>query len=181
MERVGFGPRFWAYALDLVFAAVGGALFSLVFGGAVGGSLGGLAGGATAGVPGMAAGALLGSMVGAVVALGLSVLVAVPAYGLIEALTGRSLGKMCLGLAVRRPDGGPADRGVLLLRYALKHSAFLSGLLGVLTGFLFLSALSSVLYFGFLLGCLAALNYNKQALHDILAGTAVYGWGAKNR
>ena len=49
-----------------------------------------------------------------------------------------------------------------------------AALLGAGTGLLVLSALANVLYFGFLLGCLAAMNYNHQALHDILMGTAVY-------
>ena len=187
MPRVGFSLRLWAYVLDWFLSALLGLGASLFFGAALGaalgagfgGTVGAAAGGALGANPeaalgGLTAGALLGGMFGAVLGVGLLFLLSVAAYGLIEGFTGRSPGKMLLGLAIRNQDGRPARPKALWLRYALKHSAALAALLGASTGFLFLSALANALYFGFLLGCLAALNYNHQALHDILAGTAVY-------
>ena len=183
MERIGFAPRLWAYVLDWFLASLVGLAASFFFGAALGAALGagfggavGSAGGAVpeAALGGLAAGALLGGMLGAVFGVGLLFLVSVAAYGLIEGFTGRSPGKMILGLIVRNQDGSPATTRTLLARYALKQSSSLLTLLGLATGLLFLPALANVAYFVFLLGCLAALNYNHQALHDIILGTAVY-------
>jgi uncharacterized RDD family membrane protein YckC len=95
-------------------------------------------------------------------------------YGLIEGLSGRSLGKMITGIGVRKPDGERAYAGNLLLRYAIKHAPL------ILIGIAILARAYSLLAAGViavgvvLVGALAMLGPERRAAHDYLAGTAVY-------
>ena len=96
-----------------------------------------------------------------------------------EACTGAAIGKMALGIKIKSADGSPASFGKRLLRSLLKYNAQVLGVVTVLTG---VEAINSVGNIGLLvmaIGCLLVLGGEKQALHDKLAGTAVYPKDAK--
>ena len=106
---------------------------------------------------GMGAGAIAMILVASFLAIG---------YTFIEAFTGASPGKRVMGLQVAREDGSAGDTKLYLLRWALKNS-------GSLLQFV-LPVISTVVSLVFFFGCFATLSDKKQALHDIIAKTAVY-------
>ena len=61
----------------------------------------------------------------------------------------------------------------LLLRFACKHIHFILGALAIFT-FSTLATLGTLAGVVMTLGCFLALGEKKQALHDMLAKTAVY-------
>jgi uncharacterized RDD family membrane protein YckC len=79
-------------------------------------------------------------------------------YSLIEGFFGASPGKMILGLKVANADGSHGDINLYMKRWALKNAS------AVLMMF---NLVISVGYF-------IALSENKQALHDLIAKSAVY-------
>lgn len=160
-ERSGFTIRLFAWLID-VFASI---LLAIAAGFAAGGSLGAFLGGATAN-PGV-------GLVAGVAGFYLAYKVAGALYGVIEALTGRSPGKRILGLAVKNADGSAAAVPTYVLRYCLKNIGPLISLLVLLFGVPW-EPLSSLLHLIMLAGCLLALTRDKQALHDVIAKTAVY-------
>jgi len=87
----------------------------------------------------------------------------------------RSPGKMLVGLVIAYPDGAPADRWSLLLRWSTKFSAYLVGFVSILT---FqptaLAALGGFMNAIILVGCLQALDEDKRTWHDQWARTAVF-------
>lgn len=94
-------------------------------------------------------------------------------YFLSEGLTGYTPGKLLLGLRIGTAAMTPAPVPVLLVRFCCKHPHYLLGALGLFTS-------GAVATFGALLGmvaflgCFAAIGEKRQALHDLIAGTAVY-------
>ncbi len=95
-------------------------------------------------------------------------------YTLIEGITGASPGKMMLGLKIGNAHGGQAATGALIIRWAVKNISYIC---------LFLLAATQVSIFGLfvnigllflLISSLMALRASKQALHDDIAGTAVF-------
>lgn len=162
-NRIGFGPRLGAAVLDIVFIVLILVPMSLL---GVGAGLAAAMGLEAAvgseeaealALIGMGAGAIAMALIAGVVAL---------AYTLIEAFTGASPGKRVMGLQVAREDGSPGDVQLYLLRWALKNS-------GSLLQFV-LPLISSLVSLVFFFGCFAALGEKRQALHDIIAKTAVY-------
>ena len=163
-KRVGFALRLGAFAIDAVFVVI----LSIVAVPAIGAMLGAgfapqdasLAASLT-----MAPGAVIGA-----------------AYFLIEGFTGASIGKMILKLKVGRPDGRMGSVGLFLLRWAIKNVGNLVAIVGAALALgtlspglpIFLIGAGNVLGLVIALGCLLALRKSKQALHDVLARTAVY-------
>jgi len=103
----------------------------------------------------------------------------VVAYLLIEGLTGASPGKRLLGLAIGTAEGTRGTSGFYLGRAAIKWAAtFLVDadyLLSPLGGAgVVLSALGNVALAVLVLGCFLALGSKRQALHDLIAKSAVY-------
>jgi uncharacterized RDD family membrane protein YckC len=170
-KRIGFGPRLGALLIDLLVLCVAVAIIGPI----VGGALGAAAMSEAARLSGDSArdGAAAGGFIGAIGGLILGAPVIGALYFLAEGLTGATLGKLALGLRIGRADMTPAPIPKLLLRFCCKHPHFVLGTLGVLS----LSALAT---FGALLGalaflgCFAAIGEKRQALHDMIAGTAVY-------
>jgi uncharacterized RDD family membrane protein YckC len=162
-NRIGFGPRLGAALLDIVFIILMlGPISLLGIGAGLATALGleaavGNEEAEALALIGMGAGAIAMAIIAGVVAL---------AYTLIEAFTGASPGKRVMGLQVVREDGSPGDVQLYLLRWALKNS-------GSLLQFV-LPLISSLVSLVFFFGCFAALGDKKQALHDIIAKTAVY-------
>ncbi|MCH1582324.1 MAG: RDD family protein [Flavobacteriales bacterium] len=162
-NRIGFSPRLGAALLDFVFIVALVVPTSLLgIGGAIAAAFG-----LENGMPSDDADALamLGIGAGAIAMILVASFIAL-AYTFIEAFTGASPGKRVMGLQVAREDGSAGDTKLYFLRWALKNS-------GSILQF-FLPGLSTLVSLVFFFGCFAALGEKKQALHDIIAKTAVF-------
>ena len=162
MERKGFGPRLLAALIDgfivLALFCLGSVVFGLGFQFNYGGA---------AAMSGAARGA---SIVGTLLGL---------AYGSTEVFLAASPGKLLLKMKIGGETGGvPAPQQQLIRRWLIKWTPSLLALLFALTlfrPFNWLANLASLVLF---VGCFFTLGANRQALHDVLAHTAVYGVGA---
>lgn len=118
------------------------------------------------------------------------------AYASFEWITGATPGKMILRMKIASAGEEPATRGRLFLRFALKHSVRIFGLLDAITltwAIRMLIAKSGLAMFyhepmNFTLaryigeicaivvagGFLLTLRPDRRALHDLICGTAVY-------
>jgi uncharacterized RDD family membrane protein YckC len=165
-NRIGFGPRFWAALIDFILPAL--ISLPLIFLGVTAGLS------ATLGIEGMMEGldfgdsALLGGMIGLIASLLVMAVISM-LYSLIEAATGASPGKRMMGLKIAHADGTAGDVQFYLLRWGIKNS-------GNLLSFV-LPGLSSVVSLVFFLGCFAALDEKKLALHDMIIKSAVFKKG----
>jgi RDD family len=164
-NRIGLRPRIAAVAIDLA----GIVLLAMLFGPWVGIRLGlGHYDGQGLGAGGMMAGATAGTQV-------IALLWLAP-----EALWGTGPGKALLGLAIGNEQGQPLPRRRAALRWALKTSPALVGLLAVIVSLAaprvggWLTLLSDLCAVVLLAGCFVALGSDQQALHDVLAGSAIY-------
>ena len=168
-ERVGFGLRLVAVVLDIVFGSV------LVVGVVVAASLLGAsfgAGGAQA-EPGPLA-MVLGAMAGMIFAVLVVLPIVSGAYFLLEAVTGWTLGKLALGLAVGNPDGTKAPWDVRLDRAAVKNLGVIVMAVGGLAGLGVLGPAGGLIALVLFIGCFLALGARRQALHDRIARTAIF-------
>lgn len=169
--RIGFGRRFGAAILDMIALMIlsffVGPMLGGIFGGAAGGTMGALSGdpvgGATAGG---ALGAVMGAMAGMVI---VSVL-----YWLLEIFSAASPGKMMLGIKIRNADASAASTNTLATRYAVKNVMTVAGLLTLITGIQMIATLGNILGFIVFIGLFFVFGSNRQALHDMIAKTAVY-------
>ncbi len=94
-------------------------------------------------------------------------------YGFVEAISGRTIGKLMLGLGIERADDdGPATPN-RLLRYAVKYSPLLFAVLALATRLPVFVAISAISWIVVLVGALMMVAPGKKALHDHVAGTAV--------
>jgi uncharacterized RDD family membrane protein YckC len=173
-NRVGFGKRLGALCIDAVLciiaAVLTGPILGGMFGGAAGAVVGGLGGSDTTAVQGMVMGGIVGSILGAVVAIA----VIFTLYFLVEGFTGWTLGKLMLGIQIANADGTRAPIGTLLLRYAIKNSNSVLKLLALVSGVSLFSTLGGIAGIVIFIGCFFALGRERQALHDMIAKTAVY-------
>jgi uncharacterized RDD family membrane protein YckC len=172
-RRAGFGLRFAAALIDLGIVAVVGFIAGAAIGGMLGGGIGGVLGGSAGGsgaAAGVALGAAVGALVGAIAAFGGFVFL----YSLIEAFTGASPGKMCLGLRVGTADGRRGSASLYLKRWAIKYSGTLLGLFGAIPGLHVLGLVAPAAGLIVFVGCFLALGDRRQALHDLGAATAVF-------
>jgi uncharacterized RDD family membrane protein YckC len=163
---VGFLVRLGALVLDIVAIMV----VALVLGGPLGALLGVAA--ARSASPDLPwwVGAFGGLMAGgALVAKAVAL-----AYMLTEAFTGYTPAKLLLGIRVANADGTAAASHTLFTRAALKNVSEVGAVLALVFGIQQLAGLGSFLGLIFLLGCLLALLPDHQALHDKIAGTAVF-------
>lgn len=169
-QRVGFGLRFIGTVIDVILVTGLSIAIGIFGGGFLGRLLGGAAQGSEAGSLGLAVGGLLGFFGG--------ILLVMPMLGtlyyLVEALTGGTLGKLVLGQRIANIDGTKAGVGTLLDRYVIKNVGWLLWLSGALLGFQILSAAAGAAAFVVFLGCFMALGSARMALHDRVAGTAVF-------
>lgn len=171
VTRVGFGSRLAALILDAIIVCG----ISFVLAPIVGGFLGASA--AATGTDGTSdpavaavAGGILGSLMALVVVLPLTYVV----YYLIEGLTGITLGKLILGIKVANQDGTAAATGSLITRWAVKASGNIITLLGGILSISILGTIGGLLGLVIFIGCFFALGAKKQALHDLVAKTAVF-------
>ena len=169
-KRVGFGPRVGAALVDFVLVMILGFLFGGVLGGILGVGAGALTGAASDVEGAAAAGAAIGFIGGMMAGATLVMIL----YGLIEAFTGASPGKMILKLKIGTDDGRVAPRSAYLTRWAVKNVSAILSTLGMITGLGFLGTLGSIAGFVILIGCFMVLGASRQAIHDLAAKTAVY-------
>lgn len=162
-NRIGFGPRLGATVLDIVFSITLIVPLSLLgIGGAIAAAFGleeSMSGDEAEALAmlGIGAAAISMILVAGVVAL---------AYTLIEAFTGASPGKRVMGLQIAHQDGAAGDTKLYLMRWALKNCGSILNLV--------LPVVANIASLVFFFGCFAALGENRQALHDMIAKTAVY-------
>ena len=83
-------------------------------------------------------------------------------------------GKMLLKLKIRAADGSEADQNTLITRFAVKNAGALLNILAAITTVGMLASLGSLAGLVVGLGCFLVLGTAKQALHDVVAKTAVY-------
>ncbi|QOV88991.1 RDD family protein [Humisphaera borealis] len=99
------------------------------------------------------------------------------AIGAIEFLKGQTPGKMLLKLRVQGEAGTPATQQQMIRRCALKYGMWVFYLIGGLLSMQWLVHVGQVVWLVFFAGSFVALGGAKQALHDILGKTAVFGPG----
>lgn len=95
-------------------------------------------------------------------------------YYLTEVLLEGSPGKLILRLRIGSADGQHPEYGKLIIRFIIKHSFYLVLILSLLTKNTLLYLLTFVVFVIIAIGFLFVFSYKRQALHDIIAGTAVY-------
>ena len=167
-KRIGFGARFGAWVIDAIAVCMLTGIAAVAVGGTLGAKVGAEQSGGS-----RPENAVFGGIVGSIVGLIVLAPIIGSIYFLVEGMTGLTPGKMMLGLRVGMADGTRAPMPRLLLRYVCKHPHFVFGVVGLLTftPFSWFAAFLGPISF---LGCFAALGERKQALHDLIAGTAVY-------
>lgn len=160
----------------------GGGILGALLGGGLGagagiatGAASGAAHGKDVGPAGTAAllgffGGIMGMFLGAALVIGLISMVLL----IWEGLTGRSPGKLVFGMRVGAGDGSPAPVPVLLVRAGIKHIAGALALVSAIPGLKIVAGFSPMAQGVVNLGMLLALGASRQALHDRVAGTAVY-------
>jgi uncharacterized RDD family membrane protein YckC len=173
-ERIGFGPRLLAYLIDGITIGIVGGILGSILGGILGlGASGAAAASGASGSDAAAAGALVGIM-GAIAGAAIGMGIVSIGWFVWEGLTGQALGKLLLKLRIKAADGSVAGPDKLFTRAAIKYSQLLLGLIGAITGVNAISQLGSLAGFVVFIGCFFALGQNRQALHDIVAKTAVF-------
>ena len=170
-ERIGFGLRLVASLIDGIVIGFIGSLVGGVAGGILGGGAGALAGSA---VDQTAAGGAFGGLVGAVVGAMLGSSLVSLIWVIWEGLTGQALGKLLLKIRVKSADGSNAGVDRLLTRAAIKYISSILQIVAAVTGISLIGNLGSLAGVVIFVGCFLVLGQNRQALHDILAKTAVY-------
>ena len=171
-KRTGFSPRLGALIIDVVLVMAA----AIVIGPLIGGLVGAAAMTQVAEATGESAseGAAAGGLIGAIGGLVLGAPIIGGLYFLTEIFLGASAGKLLTGLRIAGANGEPLALQKRLLRYAAKHPHFLLGTVGSLTGLSALTSLGGVLGLIAFCGCFAAISEKRQALHDLIAGTAVF-------
>lgn len=91
-----------------------------------------------------------------------------------EVLYGVSLGKLILQIKIANSNRTEANTSTLLKRYFIKHLSNFISVLAALTTVFWLNGISSAVSFVIFFGFFLTLTQKRQALHDILANTAVY-------
>jgi uncharacterized RDD family membrane protein YckC len=91
-----------------------------------------------------------------------------------EGVTGAALGKLALGIKIMCDNGRPAALGRLLLRSTVKHAGNLLMFAIPLTHIEALAWPGAVLSWTVRVGFFLVLCEPRQAIHDIVVGTAVY-------
>jgi uncharacterized RDD family membrane protein YckC len=95
-------------------------------------------------------------------------------YYFLEVMIGASVGKMILHIQIAKADRTAGTFKELLNRYLIKHSDTIFNLLATLTFISILDLLSFLAFVVIFIGCFFVLGDQRQALHDMIAKTAVY-------
>jgi uncharacterized RDD family membrane protein YckC len=170
--RVGFGPRFGAYLIDLIIGGVAGGILGSVMGTSLASLFMTIDMGDNdiSGMPSETFAGLLGGLAGATVGFMLATIVIM----FMEIFTGQSFGKIFLKIKVANEDGSAGDTSLYAKRALIKYSGTLISMLSGVLGLIFLSPLGSLAYLAIFIGCFFVLGEKKQAFQDMLAKTAIY-------
>ncbi len=177
-QRVGFGPRLGAWCIDLLASILFTVLLSMIF---VSTKVSAtpeiqelmdsiLEIYRTLGVPDEVS-VMVSTWLPAFV---LARIVASVAYSLIEGLSGASPGKRVLRLRIARADGSEASTQTYLSRWAVKNIASILNFVALAPALSFVDFIGSLLGFVIFVGCFFTLGESRQALHDLIAQTAVF-------
>ena len=175
IQRVGAGPRLAAAALDYVmstFAVMacawqGWGWFQLVE------SMPGLDGVRELYAPVEAMLVEAGLYQGLTSLLAASALIGVM-YPMVEGVSGASPGKWIMGICIARPDGTRGDLVLYMRRFLVKYVRPVFASVGAVSGISALGFLAGPAGLVVTVGTLLLLAPHRQALHDKLAGTAVF-------
>jgi uncharacterized RDD family membrane protein YckC len=181
-QRIGFGKRLGALVLDFVLCGI----IAFVGGGTIGGWLGAYTGAAAVAATNAAANAgqdaqaaaAFGGVFGAIAGFVIAFVLICAVYFLLEGFTGYTLGKFVLGIRIANDDGTAAGVGKLLFRYLVKNSGSVLRILALLASIPVLGTLGSLAGLVIFVGCFFTLGVKRQAIHDLIAKTAVYPKGA---
>ena len=95
-------------------------------------------------------------------------------YYSLEVIFAQTPGKMLLGIIIGTDDKKLAPYSQLFMRFAMKNLSSFLTLAFVLTAASFFYTMASIVSYVILIGCLFVFGLKKQALHDMIAKTAVY-------
>ncbi len=95
-------------------------------------------------------------------------------YFSLEVIYGATIGKMLMGLRIAHADRTWGSIQKLMIRSAIKNISFVFNVLFLATSAAIISTFGTILGFVAFIGCFVVLSEKKQALHDLIAGTAVY-------
>lgn len=83
-----------------------------------------------------------------------------------------------MGIRIANDDGTAAGVGKLLFRYLVKNSSSVLKMLALFTTVQLLGMLGNLAGLVIFVGCFFTLGVKRQAIHDMIAKTAVYPKGA---
>lgn len=95
-------------------------------------------------------------------------------YFATEIFLAQSVGKMLLGIKIGTENRTKADLSQLLIRYFIKQSDVVLGLIAFLVSISLFNTISSIAGFIIFFGCFMVFGRTRQALHDFPAKTAVF-------
>ena len=99
-------------------------------------------------------------------------------YMLIEVRYSASPGKRALRLEIAADDGAPAPVGVRLSRYLVKNCHLLVAAIAGVSGMWMAGVLAPVTTLVVVAGAALMFTGERRALHDMVAGTAVFSRGS---
>jgi uncharacterized RDD family membrane protein YckC len=161
--RIGFGPRFGAYILDIIIGMIGGFLIGSVAGATLGALF-------TPEGSDAAMGGMLGGIMGSIAGLYAMQII----FFIMEGMMGQSPGKMILKLKVKNQSGSAAGSGDMWVRSLLKYIGPITALITGITMIGIVGTVGGIAGFAIFIGCFFTLGKNKLAFHDMIAKTAIY-------
>lgn len=169
--RVGFGRRLGAVAIDFVIIGILGGIVGSVAGAALFAAFGHSM---TAGTETQGMDESIVGFMTILISYALAYSFTSIAYSLVELFTGASPAKHILGIVAAHEDRRQGDIALYAKRWLIRTSPSLVSIISLITGVTVLSWLSNLLALAFLVGCFFVLGEKKQALHDMLAKTAIF-------
>lgn len=104
----------------------------------------------------------------------LSTIIANISYSLIEGLTGASPGKRILHIYIARSDGSHASLSTLLNRWVVKNVGAITSFIALVPALSLINTIGTFLAFAVFVGLFFVFSQNRQTLHDLIAQTAVF-------
>lgn len=176
--RIGFGRRLGAFLIDLMVNLIAGGIFGMILGAIFFGAQ--INEQYANGASGVNWAGIFGSFLGAFFGLFLGFFYLTILLGMIEGLTGWSIGKGILKIRIRHKSGGDANMLFLLFRCIIKYApCFIWAIFfttvfsdeGPMEGYAIIATFCTMLL---LIALLFAFGKNKQTLYDMISQTAVY-------
>lgn len=169
--RIGFGRRFGAFMIDLVITVSFGVLLYMIAGTALSSMFHATV---EASLSAEAANENMVGFMETFVVFGIGMTLISFVYSFVELLTGASPGKHVLGIIAAHADRKQGNISLYATRWAVKNSSTLISVLALVTSINALSTISSIVGFIIFIGFFFMFGEKRQALHDIIAKTAIY-------